>query len=184
MSLLESLKFFDYLTYDYKSFIILGLPDLSKKLPLPWARKFYKSLPRLDVIIYKMIDERKKRETSGTDILSHLLAVKYDDGEGLSDKEIRDELVTILFASYDTSARTFTWALYLLSMNPDILEKLSGFNNDDEQSAYLDMIISEALRIYPPAHSITRVTDKEDSYGQYTIPRGKFHHNNSLPFSP
>lgn len=170
--LIDTLKFFDSLTYDYKAFVLIGLPGLAKKLPLPWARKFYKLNKKLDEIIYSLIEEKKKTAAAGSDILSLLLLAKDETGEGLSGKEIRDELVTILFAAYDTSARTLTWALYLLSKNPTVLKKFLALVDEKERSAYADMIISEALRIYPPAHSITRVTNIEDSYEKYTIPAG------------
>lgn len=170
--LIDTINFFDSLTYDYKAFVLIGLPDLAKKLPFPWAKRFYELSKKLDEIVYALIEEKKNSPYKGNDILTLLLEAKDETGQGLSDKEIRDELVTILFASYDTSARTLSWSLYLLSQNPGALRKLLSFDDAKEMSVYADMVISEALRIYPPAHSITRVTDEEDTYGNHTIQAG------------
>ena len=111
--LIDTIKFFDSLTYDYKAFVLIGLPGLAKKLPLPWARRFYKLNKKLDAIVYAFIKGRRKTRDERNDILTLLLQAKDDSGEGLTDKEVRDELVTILFAAYDTSARTLSWTLYL-----------------------------------------------------------------------
>lgn len=192
----ETVKFFDSLTYDYKAFVLIGLPGVAKKLPLPWAKKFFKLNEKLDEIIYKLIEEAKESDSEKYGILSLLLSTFDRNGDRLSDKEIRDELVTILFAAYDTSARTLTWALYLLTQNPNIHSTFLKMK-DVDYSSFADNIVSEALRIYPPAHSITRITDRKDRYADYIIPEGSSviispyilhrdekHFDNSMKFIP
>ena len=169
--LIPTVKFFDSLTYDYKALVSIGMPKLARKLPFTWARNFSRSVENLDKIIYSVIEERKCTDKGCNDILSLLLSARDENGEALSDKEIRDELITILFAAYDTSARTLTWALILLSQNPSVLENLRS-SIKEGSSSYTEMVISEALRLYPPAHSITRITDKEDRYKNHFIPAG------------
>lgn len=171
--LIELGKFFDSLTYNYKALLVIGLPGIAKKLPFKWAKDFYRLNNELDLMMYAAITEARKNPDTATDIMSLLITAKDAEGGSMSDKEIRDELATLFFAAYDTSARTLTWSLYLLSKNKNILEKFLSQKNDPAgYNEYANLIISETLRIYPPAHSITRITDKNDRYKNTNIPGG------------
>jgi cytochrome P450 len=171
--IIELGKFFDSLTYNYKAFILIGLPNIAKRLPLKWAKDFYRLNSELDTMMYTAITEARKNPDKATDIMNLLITAKDTEGGSMSDKEIRDELATLFFAAYDTSARTLTWSLYLLSKNKNILDKFLSLKNDPAAyNEYANLILSETLRIYPPAHSITRITDKNDLYNNTNIPGG------------
>lgn len=160
--LLSMGKYFDSLTYNYKAIMLVGFNHITRKLPFKWVDEFYVLKEKYDETIYELIKERRINPKEDNSILSLLMDARDSDGKGFTDEELRDELTTLYFAAYDTSARTLTWSVYLLTKNPDIKKKLTSF---EEESAieYTNMIISEALRIYPPAHSITRVTKDDDS---------------------
>src|SRR5690606_7539106 len=123
-------KFFDSLTYNYKAFVLIGLPNVAKKLPFKWAKDFYKLNNELDALIFDVIKKASKDPSTSTDIMNLLISAKDTSGESMTDKEIRDELVTLFFAAYDTSARTLTWSLYLLSRNKNILGHSRSLKND------------------------------------------------------
>ena len=163
--LLSMGKYFDSLTYNYKAIMLVGFNNITRKLPFKWVDEFYVLKEKYDETIYKLIKERSLNPKDDNSILSLLMDARDSDGKGFTDEELRDELTTLYFAAYDTSARTLTWAVYLLTQNPDVKKKITSL---EEESAieYANMIISEALRIYPPAHSITRVTKDDDSTGK------------------
>jgi len=148
-------------------------------------RHFNRMLKLLDEKIYHIINERKK-QPAGNDLLSMLLAAKDEDtGEGMSDKQLRDELVTIYVAGHETSGYCLSWTLYLLTQHPD---KLAILRNEVDtimaqhngklggeglrQLSYTKQVVEESLRLYPTAHIVGREALEEDHVGRYTIPKG------------
>ena len=176
---------FNKLFYNYGLFLI-AFPGFTQKLGLPAVRKFMKAKDDFNNILFELIGERKSSPAAHNrynDVLAMMINAKDNDGKGLSDKEIRDELATLFFAAYDTSAKTLTWTLYLLSQNNPHKEKLDRETgtafpagnmeyNEYKNCKYPGMVISEALRIYPPAHSINRVVAKDICFGKHFIPQG------------
>ena len=105
----------------------------------PW-RQMIRSRGRLDRVIYDEIAERRRSGRRGTDILSLLLDATDEDGSTLSDEELRDQVMTLLFAGHDTTTSTVAFLFYELARNPEQLESLD-----------LEPAIDETLRMYPPA---------------------------------
>jgi cytochrome P450 len=130
----------------------------------PW-RRLNESRAVLDEIILREITSRRGNPDSGrSDILSLLIDSRDEDGSGLSDIEIRDQVMTLLFAGHDTSTSTITFMLYELARNPGALAKLCEEQDrvlgGDPPSAehaggaglpYLELVLDETLRLYPPA---------------------------------
>ena len=92
-------------------------------LPLPSSKRFQRALAFVDDAIYRMIGERRGSGEIGGDLLSLLLQTRYEgengeDADGMSDEQVRDEIVTIYFAGHDTTAAALTWAIYLVSETP------------------------------------------------------------------
>jgi len=124
----------------------------------PWG-KVTRQLRQIDQLIYALIQER--RETSSQnrqDILSLLIAARYDDGQPMSDAELRDELMTMLVAGHETTASALTWAFYWIDTLPEVRENLLqelhtlGVNPEPSniaKLAYLTAVCQETLRIYP-----------------------------------
>jgi cytochrome P450 family 110 len=140
----------------------LFLPALQKDLGAwsPWGR-FVRDRAELDLLIYAEITERRQSEkTDRTDILSMLIGSQDADGNGMSDLELHDELMTLLSAGHETTATVLSWAIYWINYLPEVKEKLLaeiatlGTETDPmaiSKLPYLNAVCSETLRIYPVA---------------------------------
>ena len=142
--------------------ILLLFPVLQKNWgPLsPWGRLKINQR-QIDELVYAEIDERFAHlDPSRTDILSLMMSARDENGEGMKDFELRDELMLLLFAGHETTATSLAWALYWIHHLPKVREKLLeeldslGENPDPNviyQLPYLDAVCKETLRMYPPA---------------------------------
>jgi cytochrome P450 len=126
----------------------------------PWGR-FLRQQQQIDKLIYAEIQQRREQpDPSRTDILSLLMSAVDAEGEPMTDEELRDELITLLFAGHETTASALAWALYWIYTLPEVREKLLseldslGGELDPNAVAklpYLNAVCSETLRIYPVA---------------------------------
>jgi cytochrome P450 family 110 len=126
----------------------------------PWGQ-FVRNRAALDLLIYAEIAERRQSSEPGrTDILSMLIGSQDADGNGMSDRELHDELLTLLFAGHETTATAIAWAIYWINYLPEVKEKLLaeiatlGTERDPiaiSKLPYLNAVCSETLRIYPVA---------------------------------
>jgi cytochrome P450 len=152
----------------------------------PW-RKMVASRAVLDEIVFSEIRERRRRGDDGQrDILSLLISARDEDGSELADDEIRDQVMTLMFAGHDTSTSTISFMLYELARHPAELARLQA--EQDEvlggsvptpqqlfgELPYLDMVLDETLRLYPPAWVGPRRASAEFQFGGYTVPRGAY----------
>jgi cytochrome P450 len=129
----------------------------------PWAR-MHAARRRLDALIYGVIEERRRTGARGTDVLSLLLDARDEDGTGLKDRHIRDQVMTLLFAGHDTTTATIGFMFYELDRHPEEYERLVA---DPER---LERVLDEILRLYPPAWIGPRRTTREIEFNGYTIP--------------
>jgi cytochrome P450 len=161
-------------------------------LPIPGIIKFRKSKARLDAVVDRLIREHRKSEVDKGDLLSMLLASKYETDDptsqtGMSDEQIRDEVLTIFLAGYETVANALTWTWYLLSQNPEAEAKLHAeldavLGTGDQQRLptladypqlrYTEQVFAESMRLYPPAWAMGRMSTREVHLGPYNIPAG------------
>lgn len=126
----------------------------------PWG-KFVKLREKADELLYAEIAERRKNpQEKRVDILSLLMAASYEDGSSMTDRELRDELITLLFAGHETTATEIAWELYWIHQTPGVKEKLlEELNTIDDFSdlmsisrlPYLSAVCNETLRITPVA---------------------------------
>ncbi|MGZ3419451.1 MAG: cytochrome P450 [Polyangiales bacterium] len=152
---------------------------LPEWLPTPHRRKFKKSVEAIDKIVYSMIAERK-RTGHGDDLLQSLItAVDEEGGAGLSEREMRDQLVTLFLAGHETTSHALTWTWYLLSKNPAVMAKLhaelaslKGPPTLDDPLPYTEQVIKESMRLYPPVYLLARRNAEDVEIGGYTIPSG------------
>lgn len=169
--------------------IITNPLSLPEWVPTPKHRRFRQAIGTLDRFVYATIDRRRKEQAAGQhagDLLSMLLAARDEEtGEGMSDKLLRDEAVTILIAGHETTAIALTWALYLLAKHPnyrDALEaEIAGAIGDRTPTVddlpNLKMtraVIEESMRLYPPAWMIGRCAREPDTFGPYSVGGGEF----------
>lgn len=162
---------------------LLFFPFLQRELfgRGPWAR-FQRARRRLDLLIATELAARRSRpEEDRPDILARMLAARHDDGAGMSDAEIHDELLTLLFASHETTGIALAWAIYWLHRHPETLEKLlaeldaAGERPEPEVLArlpYLDAVVHEALRLYPIVPDSPRLLARPFELAGYTLPAG------------
>jgi cytochrome P450 len=161
-----------------------GVP-LLKNFPNKRNREFSRRLKELNEIIFGIIEERRKSKSENFDLLGMLMsAVDEEDseGKGLSNKDLRDEVMTMFMAGHETTANALAWTLHALAENPDVeiklreevgrvvgqgplmLEHLRGLT-------YAKQIFEESLRLYPPIWAMPRTSAKDTSLGGVAIPK-------------
>jgi cytochrome P450 len=147
----------------------------------------------LDEIVYGEITRRREHtDPSRADILSLLLEARdEEDGSGLSDREVRDQVITLMFAGHDTTASTITFMLYELARNPDALARLTDEQDEVLRGAVptgeqlygglpqLEMAVAETLRLYPPAWIGSRYSVREFEFAGVHVPAGAYVHYSS-----
>ncbi len=144
--------------------------SLPPSLPTPNNLRYQKAIGVLDDVVYGLIEERRRSDKDEGDLLSMLLdAQDADTGERMSDKQLRDEAMTLFLAGHETSATALSWTFYLLSKHPAVRrELLREFDQtlegrvatvaDVPKLRYTRQVVDEALRLYPPAWIIGRHT--------------------------
>jgi cytochrome P450 len=137
-------------------------------------REFEERKRRLDELIYEEIAHRRAASDleQRTDVFSMLLLARDEDGSSMSDRELRDELVTLLVAGHETTATGLAWAFELLLRNKPVLERLRASLERGEED-YLDAVVKETLRLRPVVPGIGRVVRGEPfEVGGFLIPDG------------
>ena len=138
------------------------------------SRDFEASRQALDELIYREIGRRRDAEDleEREDVFSMLLLARDEEGRAMSDREIRDELVTLLVAGHETTATALAWAFELLLRNPPVLQRLKAELETGSED-YLDAVVKETLRLRPVIMGIGRVVSGEAfEVGGYLIPPG------------
>jgi len=159
---------------------------LLDRLPLPSNRRAEEARATLDGIVYRLIDERRKSGEDKGDLLSMLLAARDEEGDrsGMTDRQVRDEVMTIFLAGHETTAVALTWAWYLLAQHPEEARRLHAELDqvlagrlpcvaDLPRLAFTRMVFAETLRLYPPAYLTGRKALVDFKAGGYTIPAGE-----------
>lgn len=155
---------------------------VSMRLPLPSNRRFERANASLDAVIGRMIAERRATAASGDDLLSLLIRAQ-EDGAGMTDRQVRDEAMTLFLAGHETTSTVLTWTWYLLSQHPEAERKLHAELHDVlggraptirdlPRLRYTEMVLSESMRVLPPAWAIGRRALADHPAGGYEIPKG------------
>ena len=154
---------------------------MDNRLPTAAHRKFNQDAQEIDAIVYRIISERRQSGRDQGDLLSMLLQSHDDDGTHMSDKQLRDEVMTLFLAGHETTALTLSWAWYLLAGNADAERKfheelddvLGGrlpTMDDLPRLKYCEMIAKESMRLYPPAYGLGREALEECEIGGFRVP--------------
>jgi cytochrome P450 len=158
-------------------------------VPTRRNRGFKLALKSLNKVVDEIITARRAEldkvgNRKDQDLLSMLLNAKDENsGEGMTDSQLRDEVMTLLLAGHETTANTLSWAWYLLSQNPQaehrlheelkhVLDGRTPTIDDLPRLEYTRAVIQETLRLYPPAWMISRKAIQEDEFNGYLIPAG------------
>jgi cytochrome P450 len=157
---------------------------LRERLPIPSTLRYHRAIKRIDDIIYGFIQRRRESLHNPGDLLGHLLAARDDQGkEGMTDRQLRDESVTLLLAGHETTALALTYAFYLLAQSPEADSRLSAELDhvlggrppraaDVPNLKYTEWVIRETMRLYPPAWGIGRQAVADCEIGGYSCPKG------------
>jgi cytochrome P450 len=146
--------------------------------PLRW--RLDRATARLDRLLHEIMDARRGAGPDADDLCAQLLRAS-EDGEGLTDREVRDELITLFLAGHETTANGLTWALWLLDRHPEAWARLRGEAlevlgerpatwEDLPRLAYAAQAFKEALRLYPPVYVVGRQAAEAFEVGGYTVP--------------
>jgi cytochrome P450 len=161
-------------------YVYAPFPPIS--IPTARNRRLLAANRSLEQVIYRIIAERRQQNIDSGDLLSMLLSARDEEtGEGMNDRQIRDELMTMLIAGHETTANTLAWTWYLLSQHPEVEQRL--YSEIDEvlggmmptlehlpELKYTNMVLEEALRLYPPGGIFGRKAIADDELGGYRIP--------------
>jgi cytochrome P450 len=138
---------------------------------------------RLDQILYRFIEQRRQTSEARKDLLSILLHARDEGGGQMSDRQLRDEAMTIFLAGHETTALALSWAWYLLGQHPPVEERLAAevrdvlgerlpTADDVPRLSYVEKVVQEAMRLYPPVYVVGREAVRDCEIGGFPIPRG------------
>lgn len=151
--------------------------------PTPRRKRGMAAIAQLDEIVLRIVGERRAAGGDRGDVLSIILAARDDDGTGFTDRHVRDEIMTLMLAGHETTANLLAWVWYVLATEPaararldaELAEVLGGRPPTYDDLPRLPVtlaILEEALRLYPPAHTIARQADRDVEIGGVPIPKG------------
>jgi cytochrome P450 len=154
--------------------------------PIPGNLSFLRAARRLDAVIYAIVERRRaelRRGQGPDDLLSVLLRAQDADGSGMTDQQLRDEVMTLLLAGHETTAVALTWTWYLLARHPAVeaalLSELRSVLGDraphpDDLAAlpYTNQVVAEAMRLFPPAWAVAREAVEPVRIGDTNVPPG------------
>jgi cytochrome P450 len=150
-------------------------------LPTPKNFRFKRSMKTLDSLVFRMIDARRRGEgESAKDLLAMLMAAT-EDGRGMTDKQLRDEVMTLTMAGHETTANALGWTFYLLSKDPEVERRLrrevttaigdgAPTADDAPRLKYAAMVVQESMRLFPPVWAFERQAVEDDVVGGCRIP--------------
>jgi cytochrome P450 len=162
------------------------------RIPTPARKRHFLAVDKLNEVVYGLIARgREKLRSAETgaqaggakDLLTLLLTARDDDGNSMSDLQLRDEVITLLLAGHETTALNLSWSWYLLAEHPEVEQRLHAeldavlggrtpTASDLPRLHYTEKVIRETLRLYPPAWRIFRRTEEALQVGEYTLPAG------------
>jgi len=156
--------------------------------PLWWPtrenRRLRRTIGVLDRVVYDIIEARRRTGEPHEDLLDMLLRARDEEtGEGMTDRQLRDEVMTFVLAGHETTAVALSWTWYLLDRHPAVAERLRAevtgalgdrtpTIDDLPRLQYARMVVEEAMRLYPPVWGFFRQALGPDTVGEHTVPKG------------
>jgi cytochrome P450 len=156
---------------------------LNNRLPTPSHLSFHRLARKIDNVVYRIIAERRASGKDEGDLLSMLLDAHDEDGSGMNDQQLRDEVMTLFLAGHETTALTLAWSWYFLGTNPeaesefhaelgDVLGNRDATFADLPRLKFTEQIVKESMRLYPPAYGLGREAINDCEIGGYPVPAG------------
>lgn len=162
----------------------LQTPEVKGETSSESDHHYQDAIALLDETVYTMINHRRTSESEGEDLLGMLMQVQdADDGSRMTDKQLRDEVATMILAGHETTANTLSWTWMLLANHPEVRDKLTQelqtvLNGrtptiaDFPQLPYTEMVTKEVMRFYPTVTDLNREATQDCQVGGYSIPQG------------
>jgi cytochrome P450 len=168
---------------------IMGLYNFLVMLPAaewlvharpPGLAAFVRARKRIDAVVYRMIAAHRRKTSSGVSLLDLMIAASPDNSPH-SEQSLRDQVITIFLAGYETVANALSWTWYLLAQNPEserlfheeidreLQGRLPGYD-DVQRLRYVEMVLAESMRLYPPAWAMGRYARADFCLGDYFLP--------------
>lgn len=152
-------------------------------LPTPTNVRKERAIRQIEKVLYRMIAEKRASGRDAGDLLSMLLAAQDEDGSRMTDKQLRDEAITLFLAGHETTANALSWTWWLLAQNPAAEAKLHAelrtvlagrapSFDDLPKLVYANHIITESMRLYPPAWGTARTAIEDHEIAGYAVPKG------------
>lgn len=156
------------------------IPDA---VPLPGHVRYRRALCRIDWIVARIINERRTLSAAGHDFLSALMGARDEDGTAMSDRQLRDEVITFLLAGHETTALVLSWTIHLLSRHPEvdrvlateigeIVVQRAAAIDDVPRLRFAEHTITESMRLYPPAWAVGREARCDCQIGGFDVRAG------------
>jgi cytochrome P450 len=152
-------------------------------LPTRINRRYRQGVWQIDAVMFETIARRRAGGPGGEDLLSRLLEATDEDGTKMTDRQLRDELVTLFLAGHETTALALSFCFYLLAQHPQVERRLMAELADVLQGRpptaadvphlrYTEAVLKEAMRLYPPAPAVGREAICDCEVGGYFVPKG------------
>ena len=152
-------------------------------LPTPTNLRVKREVAQIEKILYRIIGERRASGRDTGDLLSMLLSAQDEDGSRMTDRQLRDEAITLFLAGHETTASTLSWTWWLLAQNPAVEAKLHAeldavlgdrvpSLDDLPRLAYTGHVITESLRLYPAAWGMARLAVEDHEIAGYPVTKG------------
>ncbi len=156
---------------------------LNNRLPTTEHIRYHRLARKIDEVVYRIIAERRANGKDEGDLLSMLLAAHDEDGSGMNDQQLRDEVMTLFLAGHETTALTLAWSWFLPGSNPEaqqrvhaevdsVLRDREATFADLSKLKYTEQILKESMRLYPPAYGLGREAINDCEIGGYHVPAG------------
>ncbi len=170
------------MTIEYFNRLSSPLSRILKRLPS--NKKYERATERIDTLVYSLIKERRESVQDRGDLMSMLLRARDEDGSAMTDSQVRDEVLITFAAGHETTANALTWTWYLLSENSTVEGKLHAevdavvqkehapTTEDVPRLEYTTKVLTESMRLYPPAWILGREALNDCVVGGYSIPKG------------
>jgi len=155
-----------------------------QRFPIPSTFRFRAAIERLDATIYGIIEDRRASGEDRGDLLSMLLLAQDEEGDGggMTDIQLRDEAMTLFLAGHETTANALAWTWYLLAQHDDVARELERVVDevlgdrpataaDYPRLQYVEMVLAESMRLYPPAWAMSRLAMEDVQLGEWRVPR-------------
>jgi cytochrome P450 len=161
---------------------VLAPTDLLEKLPTADNRRFYSAIRRIHQVVDRVVADYRRTGLDHGDLVSMMLMARDEEtGEGLSNDQVRDEVLTMLAAGTQTTATTMAWALHIMSTRTEVQDRVYAEIRDvlgDRAPTYQDLprleylrrVVTETLRLYPPAWLLSRRASVEVTLGGHVLP--------------